>query len=83
MATAIAQNNDRLWVKGLCYGTATLVGYARIEQDADWLSDTVASAFIGIGFAKSVSNANHERRGLVLVPTASPDGWDLTLSKRF
>ena len=47
-----------------------LVGYARMEHDAHWLSDVTASAFIGIGVARHVTKANAERRQhrLAIVP---------------
>lgn len=64
LATSIAKNNDHLWVKGLSYGVATLVGYARVEHDAHWLSDATASAFIGMAVGKSVSGLNREHRRL-------------------
>jgi membrane-associated phospholipid phosphatase len=63
IAASIAENYDAAWVKGLSYGVAGLVGYARMEHDAHWLSDVTASAFIGIGVVKQVSRLNRGRRG--------------------
>ena len=70
LATSIAENYHRPWVSGLSYGIAGLVGYARMEHDAHWLSDVTASAFIGIGVARHVTKANAERRQhrLAIVP---------------
>jgi membrane-associated phospholipid phosphatase len=83
LATSIALNSDRPWVKGLCYGTATMVGYARIEHDGHWLSDTVAGAFIGVAVAKSVHDLDRRRRGLEVGASPIGDGVSLSLSKNF
>jgi membrane-associated phospholipid phosphatase len=83
LAASIAENYDRPWVKGLCYGVASLVGYARIEHDAHWVSDTTAGAFIGIAVAKSVSRADRARRGLALTSAAAPETWGLSFAKAF
>lgn len=83
LATSIAENSDRRWVKDLSYGVAGLVGFARIEHDAHWLSDTMAGALIGIGVAKSVSAVNRERRGLAVSSALEPGGWGIAFSKTF
>lgn len=83
LAASIAGNYDRPWVKGLCYGVASLVGYARIEHDAHWVSDTTAGAFIGIAVAKSVHRSDRERRGLALTSTAARETWVLAFAKAF
>jgi membrane-associated phospholipid phosphatase len=62
LATVIAENNDRLWVKGLAYGVATLVAYSRMESDAHFLSDVTAGAMIGVGVARHVVKLDRERR---------------------
>jgi membrane-associated phospholipid phosphatase len=66
IAASIAENYDAMWIKSLSYSVAGLVGYARMEHDAHWLSDVTASAFIGVGVVKVVSKLNRERRGVSL-----------------
>ena len=84
LAATIASHYDKLWIKGTAYGVASLVGLARIEQDAHFLSDVVASAMIGIGVAKSVVAFNKRKRGaLTLRPAIAPDHWGLELAASF
>lgn len=84
LAATIASHYDSLWVKGTAYGVASLVGYARVEQDAHFLSDVVASALIGIGVAKSVVAFNKRKRSaLTLKPAVGSDHWGVELSTSF
>lgn len=84
LAATIASHYDKLWIKGTAYGVASLVGLARIEQDAHFLSDVVASAMIGIGVAKSVVALNKRKRGaLTLRPAVGPDHLGLELAASF
>jgi membrane-associated phospholipid phosphatase len=84
LAATIASHYDSLWIKGTAYGVASLVGYARIEQDAHFLSDVVASALIGIGVAKSVVAFNKRKRGaLTLRPAVGPDHLGVELVASF
>jgi membrane-associated phospholipid phosphatase len=68
VAASIAENYHRPWISGLSYGVAGLVGYARMEHDAHWLSDVTAGAFIGIGVAKQVSKLHRTRRAIAFAP---------------
>ena len=83
LATSIAQNYDQRWIKGLAYRVAGLVGYARVEHDAHWLSDVTAGAFIGIGVAKEVSALHRARRAVVVTPLPVPSGWGIQVSAAF
>ena len=68
VAASIAENYHRPWISALSYSVAGLVGYARMEHEAHWLSDVAAGAFIGIGVVKQVSKLNRTRRGLAFAP---------------
>ncbi|HET7063705.1 MAG TPA: phosphatase PAP2 family protein, partial [Rudaea sp.] len=46
-ASVIAGHYDSPWVATTAYTIASLVGVARIEQDAHWASDVVAGGLIG------------------------------------
>ncbi len=83
LAASIAQNYDQRWIKGIAYGVAGLVGYARVEHDAHWLSDVAAGAFIGIGVAKEVSALHRARHAVVVTPLHVPSGWGVQVSAAF
>ncbi len=59
VATSIAENYPVWWVETLAYGTAGLVGYARIEQNAHFASDVVAGALVGWSVARGVVHRNN------------------------
>jgi hypothetical protein len=83
IATSIAQNTSRPWVKGTSYGVASLVAYSRVESDAHWLSDVTASAFIGIAVAKRVANAHEHGPELVVTSLGPSDVLGIQLEHRF
>jgi hypothetical protein len=60
VATAIAEHYPHLWVQVLCYGTAGLVGYARLEQNAHHASDVVAGALLGYAITREIVH-RHDR----------------------
>ena len=55
VATAIAENYHAWWVQVLCYGSAGLVGYARIEQNAHYASDVIAGALLGWSITRGIA----------------------------
>ena len=83
LATSIAENYHRPWISGLCYGIAGLVGYARMEHEAHWLSDVTASAFIGIGVAKEVTKLDRSRRGIAFAPLEERGARGIRISVSF
>jgi membrane-associated phospholipid phosphatase len=59
IGTVFAESgNDRYrWIRRILgYGMAGYTGYARLEHNAHWLSDTVAGAAIGMSTAHFVMN---------------------------
>jgi hypothetical protein len=55
------------------YGSATLVGFARIHHQAHFLSDVTAGALIGIVTGRAVVHRNdEERRRLAFTPILGP-----------
>lgn len=73
VAATIATHYHALWVKGLSYGIASMVAYARMEKDAHYLSDVTAGAMIGIGVARSVYAFNRGRHpALAIRPIEDP-----------
>lgn len=58
VASVVATEYKRPWVQFVCYGTASLVGYARMLHGAHWASDVVAGALIGTGVGQAVARLN-------------------------
>jgi hypothetical protein len=86
VATAIAENYPSWWVQTLCYGSAGLVGYARIEQNAHYTSDVVAGALLGWSVARAVvhrHNSPPSPNKLSWTPYANGNGYGLVFFKAF
>lgn len=84
VATAIAENYPSAWVQALCYSGASLVGYARIEQNAHYTSDVVAGALLGWAVAREVVQ-RHQGTGraqnFTWVPYATGNAVGILVSK--
>jgi membrane-associated phospholipid phosphatase len=73
VASVIATEYDSGWVKGVSYGTAALVGFARIHHQAHFLSDVTAGALIGTVTGRAVVHRNdEERRRFTIAPLLGP-----------
>jgi membrane-associated phospholipid phosphatase len=90
LASVIAEHADRPWVSGLAYGLAGLVGVARMEQRAHFMSDVVAGGLIGTFVGKSVVAYNQTLRAnagskvaVSFAPTFQPGGYGLSLALKF
>ncbi|MDX8398685.1 MAG: phosphatase PAP2 family protein [Gallionellaceae bacterium] len=85
LASVIASHYDETWVSVLSYSTASLVGIARMYHDAHFVSDVVASAFIGSYIGKTVVKHNSSLRGnnIALLPMLSPDFTGVQLVGNF
>ncbi len=86
VATSVAENYPIWWVEGLAYGSAALIGYARIEQNAHYASDVVAGSLIGWSVARAVVH-RHDRppnpRRLSWTPYSNGSSSGLVFFKSF
>jgi len=62
MASVIAAHYDSWWIRGAAYGTASLVGWARVHQNRHFTSDCVAGAIIGTFVGHTVTRYNQRYR---------------------
>ena len=85
VATVIASHYPAWWVQTLAYGSAGLVGYCRVEQNAHWTSDVVAGALIGWSVARSVVKHNDKLRPpkFTLAPYSDGRSSGLLLARTF
>ena len=89
VAMVISEHYPETWVRYLTYGIATLVGVARIEQNAHFASDVVSGALLGALVGRTVVFRNQERRGwpgkvkLALKPVLGAGYQGAALSLRF
>jgi hypothetical protein len=75
VASVIATHYDSSWVRVVSYGSATLVGFARIHHQAHFLSDVTAGAIIGTATGRTVVHRNdEERHRYALMPVVGPHG---------
>jgi membrane-associated phospholipid phosphatase len=90
LASVIASHYTDAWVQVASYGMASLVGVARLEQNAHWTSDVVAGGILGTVVGKAVVRMNQRIRendhaGLEfsVVPEVRPGYRGLQASLRF
>ena len=85
-ASVIAAHYDNAWVASASYTIASLVGVARIEQNAHWTSDVIAGSLIGGLIGHHLVNFNETWRkehGLGMMPELGTDGRQLTFTWKF
>jgi hypothetical protein len=74
VATVISRHYPSPWVRVTCYGLATSVGLARINNDAHWGSDVVAGAAIGTFVGNLVVDVNQRHRQQIsITPMTDPE----------
>jgi membrane-associated phospholipid phosphatase len=85
VATVIASHYPAWWVESLAYGSAGLVGYCRVEQNAHWTSDVVVGALIGWSVARSVVTHNDGSKApkFTLIPYSDGHSSGLLFAKTF
>jgi len=75
VASVIATHYDARWVQVVSYGSAALVGFARVHHQAHFLSDVTAGAIIGTVTGRTVVHRNdEERHKYALMPVVGPHG---------
>ncbi|HEY4563499.1 MAG TPA: phosphatase PAP2 family protein [Thermoanaerobaculia bacterium] len=75
VASVISTQYPSVWVRVVSYGSAALVGYARIHHQAHFFSDVTAGAVLGTATGMAVVHRNEEeRRKYVLMPVVGPHG---------
>ncbi len=76
IASVIATEYPRPWVEVASYGSAALVGYARVLHDRHYVSDVLAGALIGTLVGHEVARHNQLRRGerVAVMPWIAPHG---------
>ena len=83
-ASVIAAHYDNAWVATASYTIASLVGVARIEQDAHWTSDVIAGGLIGGLIGHHLVEFNRTwRENNELAPQIGTDGRQLTFTWKF
>jgi hypothetical protein len=74
IASVIATEYPRPWVEVASYGSAALVGYARVLHDRHYGSDVLAGALIGTLVGREVARHNELRRSehVAVLPLVGP-----------
>jgi hypothetical protein len=76
VASVIATHyEDQPWVVYSAYSVASIVGMARMYNDAHWASDVLTSAFLGTLVGRTIVNHNKtlHKSTLSLLPLLTPD----------
>jgi membrane-associated phospholipid phosphatase len=82
--SVIATQYPNIWVEIACYGTASMVAFARMREDGHWASDVVAGALIGTVVGRAVVHLNRRLRARVSVaPLLAPGAQGLTIHTAF
>jgi membrane-associated phospholipid phosphatase len=68
VASVIATEYDALWVKAAAYGTAGMVGVARMYHGGHFVSDVATAAFIGTAVGRSIAGHGRELRNMTVEP---------------
>ncbi|HEX3528794.1 MAG TPA: phosphatase PAP2 family protein [Thermoanaerobaculia bacterium] len=75
LASVIASEYDSMWIKGVSYGGAAIVGFARVHHRAHFASDVTAGAILGTAVGRTVVRINRTERGkLAFAPVSGPHG---------
>lgn len=84
VAGVIAEHYGNTWgVDALAYGVASLVGYARLEHNAHFLSDVIAGGLIGSGVAHAIVTMHSPGHSIGISPSLAPGERGVALSVNF
>jgi membrane-associated phospholipid phosphatase len=73
LASVISEHYNTPWVQVTSYGLASMVGYARLNNNRHWPSDVLAGAAIGTFVGKTVVHFNQKHRNVSLQPIVGPN----------
>ncbi|SRR5581483_4709883 len=73
LATVIAEHYDSIWIKIGSYGVASMVGYARMNNNYHWASDVLAGAAIGTFVSHVVVHYNQKHWRVAFQPIIGPN----------
>jgi membrane-associated phospholipid phosphatase len=62
VASVIASQYDKTWIKFLSYGLAGLVAWSRLNDNAHWTSDVLFSAVLGTAIGRKIVKLNQQRK---------------------
>ena len=71
------------WVGVPALAVAAFIGASRINDDAHWLSDTVAGASLGIFWARASAMADLKKNKISLIPVLVPGGFVASFNADF
>jgi membrane-associated phospholipid phosphatase len=86
VASVISAHYDSWWISGIAYGTAGMVGFARMYHHAHFFSDVVAGGLIGTVTGRTLVRVNDAARRdgrLTWAPMVGRDARGVTLSYAF
>lgn len=85
LASVISAHYEETLIKSSAYTVATLVGIARIYNDAHFASDVLAGAFIGNWVGQSVTGHNQHRRekNMLILPEVTQNFFGIRLTGNF
>jgi membrane-associated phospholipid phosphatase len=74
-------NDEYRWIRRILgYGVAGATGYARVNENVHWLSDTVAGAALGIATARFVLNRQNAQSQASVQFEPIKGGWRVSYS---
>lgn len=81
LASVITEHYSSMWVQVPAYGLASMVGYARLNNNRHWPSDVLAGAAIGTFTGKTIVRFNKRHRKVSIQPLVGPNmnGAELSL----